>query len=506
MKSLIPTPLSPPTRQIKMLQSERLAGLPIDAADEIQKLQVAADAARAESHANQEALSESQAYVLQLEDKIMQLQTRIDQLAAEAASQAAFASDAAATATAEIARLQTVLANSAAQERLMKAQEDTVRGLRAQLAELSAQRSTAHQADGGAIDLAAEPEDEPAEDTDDAAENRGPAEEGALLADADEAEIDILLADQDKEQPLPQAQDHNLGGAELEGSTEQGLNSPQGPKPSRKAKNAAKTATTKVGSLAATSASSAVAATGTELRRMQADLSKAHKEIERLSQKLEATAAAGGPGGNAAAGAEAQRLEKKLRDSEKHVEAYKAQESKNREKLAALSAQIAEAQKQLSSAQDESHRLKVELKTAQDAASQSAAMVGELEQLKKTTHELKTQNATLQENFNSERVLRKKYYNMMEDMKGKVRVYCRVRPLSNSEKERGNFSVVSAPDEFTAIIANADKREEFGFDAVYMPDSGQDMVYQDTGNLIQSAVDGYNVCIFAYGQTGERKG
>lgn len=30
-------------------------------------------------------------------------------------------------------------------------------------------------------------------------------------------------------------------------------------------------------------------------------------------------------------------------------------------------------------------------------------------------------------------VLRKKYYNMVEDMKGKIRVYCRVRPMSSTE-------------------------------------------------------------------------
>jgi len=37
-------------------------------------------------------------------------------------------------------------------------------------------------------------------------------------------------------------------------------------------------------------------------------------------------------------------------------------------------------------------------------------------------------------------VLRKKYYNMVEDMKGKIRVYCRVRPMSSSELERVSTS------------------------------------------------------------------
>ena len=49
---------------------------------------------------------------------------------------------------------------------------------------------------------------------------------------------------------------------------------------------------------------------------------------------------------------------------------------------------------------------------------------------------LQEENKTLTENYNSERVLRKKYYNMVEDMKGKIRVYCRSRPLSGSELER----------------------------------------------------------------------
>ena len=54
------------------------------------------------------------------------------------------------------------------------------------------------------------------------------------------------------------------------------------------------------------------------------------------------------------------------------------------------------------------------------------------EQVKKQMAEIKT----LSENYNSERILRKKYYNLIEDMKGKIRVYCRVRPLSGSEKAR----------------------------------------------------------------------
>ena len=58
------------------------------------------------------------------------------------------------------------------------------------------------------------------------------------------------------------------------------------------------------------------------------------------------------------------------------------------------------------------------------------------ERVEALTKELKSQSSELKaltENYNNERMLRKKYYNMIEDMKGKIRVYCRVRPLSKSE-------------------------------------------------------------------------
>merc|ERR1719453_3040230 len=44
----------------------------------------------------------------------------------------------------------------------------------------------------------------------------------------------------------------------------------------------------------------------------------------------------------------------------------------------------------------------------------------------------------------------------------------------------------------------------FAFDAVFMPGT-QEEVFEDCRDLVQSAVDGYNVTLFAYGQTGAGK-
>lgn len=44
--------------------------------------------------------------------------------------------------------------------------------------------------------------------------------------------------------------------------------------------------------------------------------------------------------------------------------------------------------------------------------------------------------------------------------------------------------------------------QAFEFDRVFGPDSTQEQVFADVAQLVTSALDGYNVCIFAYGQTG----
>ncbi len=69
-------------------------------------------------------------------------------------------------------------------------------------------------------------------------------------------------------------------------------------------------------------------------------------------------------------------------------------------------------------------------------AQDGAAAIGKLGELQEVTKKQSEEIQKLVTSFNSERVLRKKYHNIIEDMKGKIRVYCRVRPLSSSERER----------------------------------------------------------------------
>jgi DNA repair exonuclease SbcCD ATPase subunit len=105
--------------------------------------------------------------------------------------------------------------------------------------------------------------------------------------------------------------------------------------------------------------------------------------------------------------------------------------------------------------------------------------------------------------YMKEQTLRKKFYNELEDLKGKIRVFCRVRPLNSKEQANGNVACVKlTKDEITVTHPDTGKKNEFLFDAVFGPDTTQALVFKDTKRLMQSALDGYNVCIFAYGQTG----
>ncbi|CAN1175671.1 Kinesin-like protein KIN-14E [Linum perenne] len=122
---------------------------------------------------------------------------------------------------------------------------------------------------------------------------------------------------------------------------------------------------------------------------------------------------------------------------------------------------------------------------------------------------LKMQGAQLAEMevlYKEEQVLRKRYFNTIEDMKGKIRVYCRLRPLNDKEIAERERQLVSSTDEFTVEHPwKDDKAKQHLYDRVFDGSSSQENVFEDTRYLVQSAVDGYNVCIFAYGQTGSGK-
>lgn len=123
----------------------------------------------------------------------------------------------------------------------------------------------------------------------------------------------------------------------------------------------------------------------------------------------------------------------------------------------------------------------------------------------------------LEEQTREDAAMRRKLHNAIQELKGNIRVFCRVRPLLDKE--------LAFPDAFAAqkmfeynekgqgLIAKPQQEEgkgtvityPFKFDRVFGPQCDQRTVFEEISQLVQSALDGYRVCIFAYGQTGSGK-
>ncbi|XP_024317880.1 kinesin-like protein KIN-14D isoform X2 [Brachypodium distachyon] len=120
--------------------------------------------------------------------------------------------------------------------------------------------------------------------------------------------------------------------------------------------------------------------------------------------------------------------------------------------------------------------------------------------LKVVTNTAEKYHAALAEN--------RKLFNEIQELKGNIRVYCRIRPFQRGEDERSS-SVEYIGDNGELVLSNPTKQKEgsknFTFNKVFGPTTTQDMVFKDIQPLIRSVLDGYNVCIFAYGQTGSGK-
>lgn len=249
-------------------------------------------------------------------------------------------------------------------------------------------------------------------------------------------------------------------------------------------------------------------ATTQNLKTQIVNLKKENTEANAKLKQLEAELKKGGRPGTAAASEDKnlqKRHEKILKELEKKYEIEKNRTEKLQESLKGTEDDLKETKKDRDDKANELKKLEAELSALGIAAKQGVEAAMKVKGLETENKKLLEENKVLTENYNSERVLRKKYYNMVEDMKGKIRVYCRARPMSSSELGRGNYSVCKSQDEYSITVETQRGIKDFQFDQVFMEDSTQEKIFEDTNNLIQSAVDGYNVCIFAYGQTGSGK-
>ncbi|KAI8845529.1 P-loop containing nucleoside triphosphate hydrolase protein [Chytridium lagenaria] len=120
--------------------------------------------------------------------------------------------------------------------------------------------------------------------------------------------------------------------------------------------------------------------------------------------------------------------------------------------------------------------------------------------------ELEKIREQLEEKLRSEETLRRKLHNTIQELKGNIRVFCRIRPPISSELMEipaplSHISLSSTDDRTIEIKQTLDnaagssyvKAIPFAFDKVFPPQTSQKQVFDEISQLVQSALDGYNV-------------
>ncbi|KAM9806976.1 kinesin-like protein KIFC3 [Syngnathus typhle] len=137
-----------------------------------------------------------------------------------------------------------------------------------------------------------------------------------------------------------------------------------------------------------------------------------------------------------------------------------------------------------------------------------AAIKEAKKQVSAAISEMSEANKDLLEKYRKEVALRRKLHEQLVELKGNIRVLCRVKPvLKEDQHEEGQAVVVTADldNESSLSVLSKGKGRTFELDKVFHPQATQEEVFQEIEPLVTSCIDGYHVCIFAYGQTGSGK-
>ncbi|KAH8065582.1 hypothetical protein JL721_8135 [Aureococcus anophagefferens] len=127
----------------------------------------------------------------------------------------------------------------------------------------------------------------------------------------------------------------------------------------------------------------------------------------------------------------------------------------------------------------------------------------------------------MEEKLRDADVTRRKLHNTIQELRGNIRVFARVRPFLPSDGAADAPPVVVDMADGTSLTLAAEdddadgepfgdkkrkrRKELFSYDHVFGPSTGQERVFTEVAEFVQSALDGYQVCLFSYGQTGSGK-
>ncbi|XP_071881163.1 carboxy-terminal kinesin 2 isoform X1 [Anas platyrhynchos] len=205
------------------------------------------------------------------------------------------------------------------------------------------------------------------------------------------------------------------------------------------------------------------------------------------------------------------------------TELQQSQEERSRWQREA-EAQAAERQRLAAELQERHRQLEELREAARDREEQLGAAQAELREVsgalsrrEAEVSELRALAGAQEEHLHALEMERRCLHNQLQELKGNIRVFCRVRPLLAAEQEaqkglehlhfppEDNKTLVLCRTEGSHTGRRGEVRYDFSFDRVFPPGASQEDVFEEIALLVQSALDGYPVCIFAYGQTGSGK-
>ncbi|KAL8425884.1 hypothetical protein ACSSS7_008296 [Eimeria intestinalis] len=177
------------------------------------------------------------------------------------------------------------------------------------------------------------------------------------------------------------------------------------------------------------------AANDAQVKAMELKLKEAEAEKRRELKQLE------------------QELTKNTKGAAADVKKLEAQLQKQTERADKAESELDTTKSDYRDLQKKYDAIQKEITELQKQVGDVQAMHAELQQLRSTSSQQAAQIKELEASYQAEKKLRKKYYNEIEDMKGKIRVFCRVRPFAKYEMEKGCKECVSVVDEYSIKVS-----------------------------------------------------
>jgi len=98
--------------------------------------------------------------------------------------------------------------------------------------------------------------------------------------------------------------------------------------------------------------------------------------------------------------------------------------------------------------------------------------------------------------------------NEVQSLKGNIQVVARIRPSAFTDGSTNHIVKCSIDGMGVSVEGSQqsdDQKASFSFNRVFAKESKQSSIFEEVSPLIQSAVDGFQVCLFCYGQSKSGK-